>query len=258
MGSAPTKLVNERISLSVPFGDEIPWGLVITRANVTVTVFSGTDPYPQRVFWRATSLDNCSVVLQFRQGVSGVIYNVLVEAIAGEIPYSKSFCLAILPDSAELPDLFPLTRILTSHPYVQTFNDSGDISFEVTGGTLTLVVKHGVVASDLTTLSLSVAPSALILYIPPKFIDLTTYSLTIVGGTLALPPHGQFKDNTTFSLTVKDGTILIPPLGQFKDNTTLSLTVTPSTLLWPLAEHLLMTEDGKVIMTEDGKVIMTG
>lgn len=255
--SIPSKLLNERISFRVPFGDEVPWGVDLDGATVTITVIGGVDPYPQRVFWRTSSLDDQVAVIQFRGGVVGVLYNILVTATAGGKAYTKNFRLAILPDSANLPDLFPLTRILTSHPYHQFTQDSAEFTFTVTGGTITLIVKHGDAASDDASIGLEVLTGGVNI---PTFFgweDSGSITFDVTGGTVRLPPYGNFEDANSLSFDVKTGELLIPPLGRWPDAGTIAFDVTSGEVSWEAAHRAIMEESGKLVLTEDGKVLLT-
>ena len=71
----PAKLVNERLMFLIDYGDELPWGSIITRAKITVTVSSGEDPTPQKVFSQVWDIDGTIVTYQVRNGLPGVVYD---------------------------------------------------------------------------------------------------------------------------------------------------------------------------------------
>ena len=123
----PAKFEHERIMFVIDYGDIIPWGSVIDRAKITVEVSSGDDPHPQRVFSQVWSVDGSIVTYQVRNGVVGVIYNLMTGVqIDGEWIY-KQIKLAIVPDQVDVGSLYPLTRFFTSLPYYQYTDDSLEI-----------------------------------------------------------------------------------------------------------------------------------
>lgn len=254
MGSIPSKCVGERISFRVPFGDEIPFGLSISKVDVIVSVASGIDDFPQRVFWRAVNVDNRVVTLQFRKGLPGVIYNVLVEATTDGVLYSKKFYLAITPDSGNLPGLFPLTRIFTSHPYPQFVFDSVSVPLTLDSGTMADVVEHGAAKDDKLNTVFTVSDGKLLIFIPLKIVDAFQLTFSVENGKLRLPPNGKFKDASITTFTVSSGILKLGLIGNFFSETTNVFTVDTGSLYWEFQDSIIIAEDGKVILSEDSKV----
>lgn len=229
----PSKFVSERIMFTVDFGDRLPWGSVVTLAKIIVEVFSGVDTVPQRVFSQVYSIDGTKVTFQVKAGLAGVIYNLITAVQVATKWYYFEMKLAVLPDSANLAPLYPLTRVFTSLPYVQFTKDEVVPSVFPTGGLLLVVLyKHPMQPDNVNTSLIPTGGDLFVKPVPP-FIDKVDTSLLPTNGALLIPPIGNFFDKVNTSIVPTNGALFLPPLGTFIDKTNTSLVPTNGALYIP-------------------------
>lgn len=203
----PAKLVNERLMFLIDYGDKLPWGSVVTGAKIEVTVSSGEDTTPQKVFSQVWGIDGTIVTYQVRNGLPGVVYdlNTAVQ-VSGEWLY-MTVKLAVLPDSGDVGALYPLTRVFTSLPYVQLMTDEISQGMEPTSGVLVQILYE----SELQ----------------PDNVDLT---MEPTGGDLLIPPPGETFSESEMGLIPTDGDLFTPPTANIDPNSAVvDLALEPST-----------------------------
>lgn len=215
----PTKFENERIMFTIDYGDMLPWGSVVELAKITVEVSSGNDPYPQRVFSQIWDIEGTIVTYQVRRGVPGVIYRLLTAVlVAGNWIY-KEVRLAIAPDHGDVGSLYPLTRILTTHPYIQYY-DTPLVSFlSAAGGELRTILHFGDISPD--KMGAQLASMGGEIKDPPNgiFKDSAASTLIARGGELKLPrAHRMSPDAIENALIANGGELLIPPSGTMESD----------------------------------------
>lgn len=214
----PAKLVNERLMFLIDYGDKLPWGSVITRAKITVTVSSGEDTTPQKVFSQVWDIDGTIVTYQVRNGLPGVVYdlNTAVQ-VSGEWLY-MTVKLAVLPDSGDVGALYPLTRVFTSLPYVQLIVEETTQTVFPTDGLLIRLLYDSVVQPDNVNQSLIPTNGDLFEVPPPEFVDAINQNLIPSNGDLKDPPLSELQDdNVEPTLIPTGGQLKIPPLGNVFD-----------------------------------------
>lgn len=216
----PAKLVNERLMFLIDYGDKLPWGSVVTGAKIEVTVSSGEDTTPQKVFSQVWDIDGTIVTYQVRNGLPGVVYdlNTAVQ-VSGEWLY-MTVKLAVLPDSGDVGALYPLTRVFTSLPYVQLMTDEISQSLEPTSGVLVQVLYESDLQPDNVDISMTPNGGELIPPATGKFLDEVTLSAaTPTDGDLFTPPPAIADPGACVSdvaLEPSTGILAIPPLGNIQ------------------------------------------
>lgn len=140
MQISQSKTVNETISLTADFGDDLASGETITDFSVTNVVFSGTDSNPSYMLYQVPELKKGYVVDQrFRLGVPGVVYEATfsVTTSAGQL-LERVTRLAVLPNIGDaIPVFSPV--YLSSRPYPLNVTESyQSITVDSLGGLLAL------------------------------------------------------------------------------------------------------------------------
>ena len=97
----PSKAVSETIEVLFNFQDQMPFGTVISGANVTATVFSGVDPDPMAIINGVPALvEGFNIKQEITAGLAGVTYILVCSvAVSGGLVLTKEAYLAVIaPD----------------------------------------------------------------------------------------------------------------------------------------------------------------
>lgn len=222
MEALPSKSESERIIFAVDYGDDLPLGSILTSAWIYVSVHSGIDENPKRLYRRVFARIGTLVLYQVGAGIPGVVYNLETVITSGDIQIARNFKLAITPDAADTGNLYPLTRSVTTQPYAQIYYDATVSSLVSIFGELTTVVVEGVLPTD--SLSIGMRPIGGSLLLPgtglmaPSIMEGT---LLAYGGILKLPPSGTVAvSNATGALIAYGGILKIPPSGTMAPSNT--------------------------------------
>lgn len=140
----PSKLIQERVTISFEFMDVMEWGEVVSSAEFSIEVFSGVDPNSQDMRVGAAAPVGTVVTQKVQNGVAGVIYQVICTAIGSTgAVYKKELKLAVLPSQAYLPPLS--TLFYTSWPYpIEAIDGIGDTGNLQVGTLYVLLYKDGI------------------------------------------------------------------------------------------------------------------
>lgn len=112
----PSKLIPEKITLTIDFQDEMLWGETISTTVFDVRVFSGVDANPNDILFGLSIVTGTVVQQRIIAGLPGVIYLVSCTVVGSSgNDYKKQAKLAILPSKARTP-LF-IADYVTSRPY---------------------------------------------------------------------------------------------------------------------------------------------
>lgn len=228
----PSKTVSERRAFSINFGDELPWGSVITGARLDVRVFSGVDPSPRRIFARFISITGPEVVFQVKQGLPGVTYALTLRVAVGAVWYERECLLSVLSDFADTGPLFPVALSVTSMPYAQIYYSNISCSISLGAGTLTGVVTHAHL--DNAFIDVSIQPQVGALYIPTVYTGNTDYlsvSIQPITGTLVIPivPAGSLA-NASVSISPNNGRVFLSIKAKVNDTASVQITLGTGTL----------------------------
>lgn len=236
----PSKLVNERIMFTIDYGDRLAWGSVITQARIIVEVFSGVDTSPQQVFAQVYAIEGTNVTYQVQLGLPGVIYTLIiaVEVLSTWTYYEVK--LAVLPDLSDAEAtrvtdaLYPLTRVLTSLPYVQFVKEETNLSVVPTGGLMLVLLYLHTVQPD--KVDIQIVPTGGDLFVKPLpyVIDKVNLSILPTNGALLIPPLRYLFDKTDLSIVPTNGALkLALKANQDPDDVNVSIVPTNGALYIP-------------------------
>lgn len=222
MEALPSKSETERIIFAVDYGDELSVGSILSSAWIYVSVHSGDDDNPKRVYRRVFARIGTLVLYQVGGGLPGVVYNLETSITSGDLALTRNFKLAILPDSVDTGELYPLTRSVTTHPYAQIYYDLPIVTFENISGILKTVVVKGYLPDEFVICGM--APTGGSLYLPGTgTIDqsLVIGTLIATGGKLSAPPNGSAEpSNVVGTLIAYGGALFVPPNGTMSPSST--------------------------------------
>lgn len=192
------KRVVEVVPAIFDFSEDLLSGETISTATCTVSVFTGVDPSPSSLLYQTVTVTGNVCEQKIQQGVSGVIYSVLMEVTTSlSRVIEQVMRIAILPDAdPAVPTYLPLYLTTPPYPLSDTESYVGFSISSISGRLQYQPSDSGYAIGTVSSISMDLYGGGVSYAIPFESIEGTVsgISMDLYGGgvTYVIPADGAY------------------------------------------------------------------